>query len=79
MKNKIHLTKPKLVDGDFVCVMFLGKDKSCLCSESGYCSDILTLLWSWCQPYRCALETEWCLVVPGNQAGPAPLRLVVST
>lgn len=81
MRNMIYSFKPKPVLMEIVvCAVFSEKDEGCLCSESGCCSDILTLFCSWVSAIQTGLGTG---VVPGgppgNQAGPPAIRLVVST
>lgn len=50
-----------------VRAMFSEKDEGRLCSESGCCSDILTLFCSRVSAIQTGLGTEWCPV--GRRAG----------
>lgn len=63
MRNMIYSFKPKPVLMQIlVCAVFSEKDKGRLCSESGCCSDILTLFCSQVSAIQMGLGTEWCLV-----------------
>lgn len=63
MRKVVLLFKPKPVHADF---SVLDKDKGHLWPESGYCSNILNLLWSWESAIKMWTGDG---VVPGGSAG----------